>query len=187
MKQPAYFNPGINNIGNGITIRPQKWKLEKNTMAQKCPEGLRRECWNPPTHPRESHSRYGDPRYPAGPFSEFKGPRYPEGLADPQSHPLGRTRCTGDLTCRQGLISTHRRPPVYGPDFPDFSPGTPGNFPMAAGNQGDKIVSALRMPNPRCASQYYPAPYVCRPVYNRKYLMDCPEQDGPPPDSYTFL
>ncbi|CAL1536877.1 unnamed protein product [Lymnaea stagnalis] len=42
-------------------------------------------------------------------------------------------------------------------------------------------------PNPNCLRPYHPSPYICRPVYNRKYLMDCPEQDGPPGDSYTFL
>jgi len=40
---------------------------------------------------------------------------------------------------------------------------------------------------PPCAGLYNPVPYVCRPVYDRKYLMDCPEQDGPPADTYTFL
>lgn len=42
-------------------------------------------------------------------------------------------------------------------------------------------------PCPHCPHPYYPPCYICRPVYNRKYLLDCPEQDGPPADTYTFL
>ena len=29
--------------------------------------------------------------------------------------------------------------------------------------------------------------YICQPVFDLKYLQDCPQQDGPPADSYTFL
>lgn len=42
-------------------------------------------------------------------------------------------------------------------------------------------------PDCSCQHPYITAPYICRPVFNRKYLLDCPEQDGPPPDTYTFL
>lgn len=52
--------------------------------------------------------------------------------------------------------------------------------------RGDKKVDFVA-PCPYCPLPYYPSNYICRPVYNRKYLLDCPEQDGPPADTYTFL
>ncbi|CAG5133658.1 unnamed protein product [Candidula unifasciata] len=52
--------------------------------------------------------------------------------------------------------------------------------------RADKVVD-FSAPCPHCPHHYYPSCYVCRPVYNRKYLLDCPEQDGPPADTYTFL
>ena len=48
---------------------------------------------------------------------------------------------------------------------------------------------ALQTPfsNGPYAGRYNSHPYICRPVYDRRYLQDCPQQDGPPADSYTFL
>ncbi|CAG5130356.1 unnamed protein product [Candidula unifasciata] len=48
--------------------------------------------------------------------------------------------------------------------------------------RADKVVD-FRAPCPHCPHAYYPSYYACRPVYNRKYLLDCPEQDGPPADT----
>ncbi|KAH9503967.1 hypothetical protein Btru_067470 [Bulinus truncatus] len=48
-------------------------------------------------------------------------------------------------------------------------------------------LTVFHSPDPNCARPYNPSAYICRPVCNRKYLLDCPTQDGPPGDSYTFL
>jgi len=80
-----------------------------------------------------------------------------------------------------------RLPPKRSCDFPHFEAGSPGNYPVSRSQWTHNNISSLQIANPCCPHPYYQAPYRCRPVYNRKYLSDCPEQDGPPADTYTFL
>ncbi|RUS90807.1 hypothetical protein EGW08_001426 [Elysia chlorotica] len=65
---------------------------------------------------------------------------------------------------RSGAVEGHRNPTPYSAQGRhQQSPAPPNN-------------------TPNCSPGY-----ICRPVFDRKYLQDCPTQDGPPADSYTFL
>ncbi|XP_059139691.1 uncharacterized protein LOC131927844 isoform X1 [Physella acuta] len=158
-----------------------------------------------PSNPR----RHFDYRYPSGPTTIQRQGFAPDACTrvDP-SHNLGHSMAVGGIQVNIPPPRQYHPPPNntpmagwqgYASSGAAFGQATPPNQYAVVGDithGGDYVMSGranpmarnlLTTPDPNCVRPYNPAPYVCRPVYNRKYLLDCPTQDGPPADTYTFL